>query len=259
MRILPLINVCASIFYQLLRPNMCTLLRPNDRVEIDFFVRELVKVLQAQEVSKEARGRHAPFRYARYLSRQLKLFAALLPREMHPSSGQALSHGPPRLEPATLDMTMTHTYRTENLPMSWATSPTYSDHAPAGRPVGYDQGTSLPYDAPTTYDSYVSDTNTPESAGGYRNSNSDSNSLSGYPVDYSLLNFMHTMNSSKFSKATPPPGEPEAVQQWWQQMYPVSHACAPEGTDWPMTVADGRRAGVTPDQGSPSLALGQGF
>ena len=237
---------------------MSVLLRPDDFREIGIHVRELVEVLKVQEpqqVSKDARGRHAPFRYARYLTRQLKSFAALLPPNTHHDGipEQETSHAPSQYD----SQDVMHASRAENYAATLGNqTPGYSGHAATTNSyVGYNHGNGAPLNISTNYGSYGPETAVSSSSAtsmwDFRTESS--NSLSGFPVDYSLLSFAQTVNDdARLSKDTPPPEE-TATQAWWQQMYPVSNAYAPDGMDWPMTAGDGRRMGTIPEQEYSSL------
>lgn len=192
---------------------MSILLQPSDLEDIDRLVRGLVKVLRSKEVSEDEHGRHAPYHYARYLTKQLKTFSALLPQSKH-QNGAVTS-------PYQSNEHYSFAHRTDAVtianPSAWT--------GPASDTVYHDIGSSVD-------NGLGSQTFQPEIRGANRSyADGQALELSGYPVDFSLINFMQTVNNPQFTKDTPPPGDAEDTSQWWQQMYPVSNQ-----TTWPMTM-----------------------
>lgn len=192
---------------------MSILLRPSDVEDIDRLVRGLVRVLRSKEVSEDEHGHHAPFHYARYLTKQLKTFAPFLPRYDHDDGllTECEDRG---------SMTGNFSHRSDAMPISIAASWT------GPTPETIFQGTGSPVDAGPEQQRFFH----PDVNGMHRAFPDEQTAeLSGYPVDFSLISFLHTVNEPQYTKRTPPPGTSEDSAQWWQHMYPVNNQVS-----WPM-------------------------
>lgn len=203
------VTFAAAHLLSLLRPEMSVLLRPGDIEDIDRLVHGLVDCLRSKEVSEDDHGRHAPFHYARYLTKQLKIFSALLPRHNRQNRRVSTGHG------NSASQSFAHRSDSVAVPGSstWA--------GPVSETMF--QNNRLSVDTGLGHESFQADLH------GVNRTFPDE--LSGYPVDFSLINFMQTVNEPQFTKSTPPPGEVEDGSRWWQHMYPVSNQ-----TSWPMAV-----------------------
>ena len=157
-------------------------------------------------------GRHAPFHYARYLTKHLKTFSALLPRRT--SENRPVDH-------QYTDSAYGFPHRSDanslsNL-SSWAgqiPEPSFHDNRLS---VDTGLGHGPLYDVPGLHRPFVDE---------------QAIELSGCPVDFSLTSFLQTVNDPQYTKNTPPPGEPEN-NHWWQHMYPVNNQ-----TSWPMAIGN---------------------
>ncbi|KAI5122291.1 hypothetical protein M0805_002370 [Coniferiporia weirii] len=212
------VTFAAAHLLSLLRPKMAILLCPGDLEEIDYLVRGLVEVLRSKDVSKGGSGRRAPILYARYLANQLKKFSSVLPRL--PGGNRTAT---------SQDSTM-------------GTSHDFAPRSSSGIGTGAHTWTGLaelPSEATRhgiiPHTALNSQSN--QESGGSRGAVDDAQlyQLSEYALDFSLVNFLHTVNEPQFAKATPPPDEPEEPSQWWQQMYPASNQ-VPDACEWPMVL-----------------------
>lgn len=210
---------------------MSILLRPSDLEDIDRLVRGLVNVLRSKEVSEDNHGRHAPYHYARYLTKQLKTFSPLLPQNKR------------QIDAITSHQDNEHysfAHRTDAVTISNPSAWT----GPVSDAIYHDIGSSVD-------NGLGSQTFQPEMRGINRPyTDGQALELSGYPVDFSLINFMQTVNNPQFTKATPPPGDTEDTGQWWQQMYPVNNQ-----TTWPMAmeghaslIGSGQKQSISPNR-----------
>ncbi|KAH8118017.1 hypothetical protein DFH11DRAFT_1571918 [Phellopilus nigrolimitatus] len=222
------VTFAAAHLLSLLRPKMSVLLYPADLEDIAQLVRKLVGILRSKDVSEDGHGRHAPFMYARYLEKQLKKFASLLP--------------PPAEEttPASFDVSGPRgfAHRTETTvgedASGWAGSA--PDALYRGIPPSME-----PRDQ--TFHGEVR----PSGPGSEFVDDSQMYHISEFPLDFSIGAFIQTMNEPQFQKVTPPPDDAAHTAQWWQHVYPVNGQSMSDACEWPMTL-----------EGQALLAAGDG-
>ena len=199
---------------------MSILLRPMDVTEIDDLVRRLVMVLKSKEVAEDEHGHHAPFHYARYLTKQLKTFSALLPRHDHNDESMLLG----RNDEASFAFPHRSDMGSPSNHPAWSgmmADATFHGNTHSAGGIGVGQRAFFQTDSHAVDRTFPSE---------------QVLELSEYPVDFSLINFMNTVNEPQYTKTTPPPGSAEG-SQWWQQMYPVS-----DQPSWPMAMASNSAA-----------------
>ncbi|KAL5486002.1 hypothetical protein ACEPAI_7046 [Sanghuangporus weigelae] len=200
------VTFAAAHLLSLLRPEMSILLRPIDVEDVDHLVRGLVRVLRSKEVSEDEHGHHAPFHYARYLTKQLKTFSTFLPRHDHNDDLTVLGNRESALG--------NFSHRSDAVSISNAASWT------GPTPETIFQSTASSVNSGAEQQSFFH----PDMNELNRTfADEQATELSGYPVDFSLINFLHTVNEPQYTKSTPPPGNSEDRAQWWQQMYPVNN------------------------------------
>ncbi|THH09165.1 hypothetical protein EW145_g2214 [Phellinidium pouzarii] len=204
----------AAHLLSLLRPEMSVLLHSGDLEEIDYLVRELVKVLRSKDVSEDVHVRQTPFLYARYLSKQLRKFSSVLPHSRDRLSDSAFqSNG-----------VLSHGFAPRTDAQTWISQANVAqDSAFHGIVPSTELNNQVIQDHRCS-EELVAD--------------SQLYQLSEFPVNFSLVNFLQTVNEPQFAKSTPPPGEEEKTAQWWQHMYPVSSQAVPDACEWPMTMND---------------------